>query len=216
MIAGALKGKGLEIAWVKSSADLFMIQFQGAGRLRLAEGNIIHIAYAARNGRPYTPIGRILRERNYISDGDITIAAIRSWMNQYPQQARQLMAQNQDYVFFQSSAVPVSFIWVTWRDGDRSVALPLPACQCKIHSFRRTGLGRDIHEVPNGGSQSWRHMAFMQDANLAAPLGHVALFTGWGPDADHVAAEQHEPGRPLYIVATCDGGNDGAEASRAA
>lgn len=197
--AGALKGKGLEIAWVQSPADLFMLQFQGAGRLRLSDGHILHVAYAARNGRPYTPIGRILRDRNYIPDGNITIAAIRDWMNLYPQQARQLMAQNQDYVFFK--LLPSQSL-SAGSPGAMGISLtPYRALRANAKSipFGAPVWVETSMKQPNGGSQSWRHLTFMQDANLAAPLGHVALFTGWGPNADHVAADQHETGR-LFIL----------------
>ena len=38
---GALKGKGLEIAWVQDPVALFEVQVQGSGRIHLAEGGVL-------------------------------------------------------------------------------------------------------------------------------------------------------------------------------
>lgn len=197
--SGALKGKGLEIAWVRGPADLFMLQYNGAGRLALADGRTIHIAYAARNGRPYTPIGRILRERNYISDDEITAPAIRNWMNRYPFQARQLMAQNEDYVFFES--LPTSSL-STGSPGAMGIGVtPYRSLRA---SARYIPFGAPVWvetpmPLPRGGRAPWRHLAFMQDVNSGASLGHVAMFTGWGGDADHVATKLDDRGR-LFVL----------------
>src|SRR6185437_10372841 len=40
---GALKGKGLEIAWVQDPVALFEVQVQGSGRIHLAEGGVLAI-----------------------------------------------------------------------------------------------------------------------------------------------------------------------------
>ncbi|MBC8037255.1 MAG: MltA domain-containing protein, partial [Rhizobiales bacterium] len=47
---GALAGRGLEIAWFRRWADAFFMQIQGSGRVRLTDGSIIRLAYAAKTG----------------------------------------------------------------------------------------------------------------------------------------------------------------------
>ena len=63
---GALAGRGLEIAWAADPVDLFFLQIQGSGRLRLPDGAVMRIGYAGQNGREYVAIGRLMRERGLI------------------------------------------------------------------------------------------------------------------------------------------------------
>ena len=57
---GALKGKGLEIAWVQDPVALFEVQVQGSGRVHLAEGGVINLGFDGSNNRPYTAIANVL------------------------------------------------------------------------------------------------------------------------------------------------------------
>jgi len=57
---GALAGKGLEICWIKSSVDAFFAQIQGSTRVKLDDGELLRLNYIASNGKPYTPVGRLL------------------------------------------------------------------------------------------------------------------------------------------------------------
>ncbi|HEX8642812.1 MAG TPA: murein transglycosylase A [Allosphingosinicella sp.] len=103
--AGALAGRGLEIAWAADPADLFFLQIQGSGRLRLPDGNVMRIGYAGQNGREYVAIGRLLRERGLVQP-PVTMQRIREWIAAHPEEGRALMRENRSYVFFQELTGP--------------------------------------------------------------------------------------------------------------
>jgi membrane-bound lytic murein transglycosylase A len=73
---GALLDRGLEIAWAADPVDLFFLQIQGSGRLRLPDGGVMRVGYASQNGREYVAIGRLLRERNLLPAGGATMDGI--------------------------------------------------------------------------------------------------------------------------------------------
>ena len=50
--AGALKGRGLEICWLKDPIEAFFIHVQGSARIQLEDGKQIRINYDAHNGYP--------------------------------------------------------------------------------------------------------------------------------------------------------------------
>jgi membrane-bound lytic murein transglycosylase A len=81
---GALAGRGLELLWVDNPIDAFFLQIQGSGRVRLKGGGTVRVGYDGQNGRPYVPVGRLLIERGAMSREKLTMAAIRSWMEQNP------------------------------------------------------------------------------------------------------------------------------------
>lgn len=103
--AGALAGRGLEIAWAADPVDLFFLQIQGSGRLRLPDGSVMRIGYAGQNGREYIAIGRLMRERGLL-ESPITMQKITAWLREHPQEGRTLMQENRSYVFFRELTGP--------------------------------------------------------------------------------------------------------------
>jgi membrane-bound lytic murein transglycosylase A len=97
---GAIDGRGLEICWLKDQTDLLFSQIQGSARVSLDDGSTVRINYDAHNGYPYTPVGRILIERNIIPKDQMSMQRIREWMEQNPNEADELRRQNKSYVFF--------------------------------------------------------------------------------------------------------------------
>src|SRR5262249_34365210 len=74
--AGALSGRGLEVAWAADPIALFQLHIQGSGRLRLDDGRVLGIRFAGTNGRPYRSIARALTERGLLN-GSTTSPSIR-------------------------------------------------------------------------------------------------------------------------------------------
>lgn len=103
---GALAGKGLELAWVSDPVELFFIEIQGSGELRLPDSSVMRIGYDNQNGRDYVAIGRLLRERGILPPGGANMQAIKDWMRANPDQGRELMRENQSYIFFKELTGP--------------------------------------------------------------------------------------------------------------
>lgn len=101
---GALGGSASPIVWLKDRVDAFFLQIQGSGVVLLPDGEKYRIGYAAQNGRDYTPIGRVLRQRAALSPDNISMQSIRDWLEHHPGQADEVMRQNQSYVFFRPVA----------------------------------------------------------------------------------------------------------------
>lgn len=102
---GALAGQGLELVWLKDWADAFFMQIQGSGRVRLPDGQVIRLSYAAKSGLPYTGIGGVLADRAVLPRQALSMQAIRAWMKDNPQEARALMWENRSFVFFREIAL---------------------------------------------------------------------------------------------------------------
>ncbi|MEO1167302.1 MAG: MltA domain-containing protein [Pseudomonadota bacterium] len=97
---GALEGQGLAIAWARDLVDLYFLQVQGSGILRLPDGDAMRIGYAGNNGYPYTSIGRLMRERGLLGDGQTTAEGIATWLRENPDRGREIMQENRRYIFF--------------------------------------------------------------------------------------------------------------------
>ena len=97
---GALAGKGLELAWAADPVELFFLQIQGSGQVKLPDGTTLRIGYDNQNGRDYIAIGRLLRDRGILPPGGASMQAIVDWMRANPDQGRALMRENLSYIFF--------------------------------------------------------------------------------------------------------------------
>ena len=95
---GALKGKGLEIAYAKSAAKLFFLHIQGSGILRLPDGKRVEIGYAAKNNHAYTGVGSYMLQQGMIEHG--SAEEMVHWLEAHPISARSVMNRNERYVFF--------------------------------------------------------------------------------------------------------------------
>ena len=103
---GAVANRGLEIAWAKDNVDLFFVEIQGSGRIRMPDGTIMRIGYAGQNGRDYTAIGRLLRDRGILPPGGASMQAIKDWIRANPEEGKALMRENLSYVFFKELTGP--------------------------------------------------------------------------------------------------------------
>ena len=102
--AGALAGRGLEIAWAADPIEMFFLQIQGSGRLRAPDGEVIRIGYAGQNGREYVSIGSVMRERGLFSEEPGQYApsmqGIVQYLRDFPEEGGELMRLNKSWIFF--------------------------------------------------------------------------------------------------------------------
>lgn len=101
---GALDGRVPVIAYAADPVEFFFLQIQGSGRLRTPEGEIIRIGYAAQNGRGYTGIGGVMRERGLLGNGPGQYAGsmqgIMAYIRDNPRDGSALMRMNKSWIFF--------------------------------------------------------------------------------------------------------------------
>lgn len=104
--AGALAGRGLELAWAADAPEFFFLQIQGSGRLRLPDGQVIRIGYDTQNGHDYVGIGRLLRERGALQPGQTSMQGILDYLRADPVRGAAVMRENPSWVFFRELTGP--------------------------------------------------------------------------------------------------------------
>jgi len=98
--AGALQARAPILAWGADPVEVFFLQVQGSGRLRLPDGGVMRIGYADQNGRDYTGIGALMKSRGLLAPGQSSMQGIMAWLRANPEQGRAIMAENKSFVFF--------------------------------------------------------------------------------------------------------------------
>jgi membrane-bound lytic murein transglycosylase A len=96
--SGSLAGRGLEIAYANDPIELFFLEVQGSGRLRLPDGGIMRVGYVGQNGRDYTGIGKLMKDRGLIKAG--SMQDIMAYLRANPVDGGRIMNENRSYIFF--------------------------------------------------------------------------------------------------------------------
>jgi len=196
---GALKGKGLEIAWVQDPVALFEVQVQGSGRVQLAEGGVLSLSYDGSNNRPYTALGTVLVEMGVMRKEEATWPAIRDWLKRNPQQARDVMRKNERYIFFKDSKGSN----VTGSEGvaltaQRSLAVDIAFTPYGTPIWIETV--RPVARKP-GATEPYRRLTIAQDTGSAIQgPARGDVFFGGGPQAADWAGRMASDGRAIVLV----------------
>jgi membrane-bound lytic murein transglycosylase A len=97
---GGLAGRGLELAWVRDPVELYFMQVQGSGRIRLPDGTEIRLGYDGKNNHPYRSVGQELVRRGTHTIDQVSASRIKDWVRANPAEGMRLLAFNPSYVFF--------------------------------------------------------------------------------------------------------------------
>ncbi len=119
---GALDGRAEVVAWLADHTDLFQLQTEGSGRIRLADGGVLDVNAIGGNGYRYTKISDILASNGYPDAATLSIPVRTAWLKARPELARKLYWQNQSYAFFSRSAAPMGVKGIALTPG-RSLAV---------------------------------------------------------------------------------------------
>ena len=198
---GALDGRHLEICWLKDPFAALTIQIQGSARVRLEDGLIMRVNYAAHNGLPYTPVGRILIERGLVPREEMSLDRIRQWMRDNPDQTKELRRKNQGFVFFRIAGLadesePAGGEGVRLTPG-RSIAVDRP-----LHLY---GTPFFIEaELPIDGAAAktpWRRLTIAQDTGSAiVGPARADIYFGAGDEAGRIAGRVRHGARVAMLV----------------
>ncbi len=198
---GALAGQGLEICWVKNPVDAFFAQIQGSTRVKLTDGTLLRLNYAATNGFPYTAVGKLLIERGAITREEMSMDRIREWMEANPREAVELRRKNRAFVFFRESKL------APHESSIGAQGVPLTA-------GRSVAVDRNIHvygtpiwidaALPIESEQpvtAFRHLMVAQDAGTAiVGAARADIFFGTGEAIGHIAGRVKQYGTFVVLV----------------
>lgn len=192
---GALADRGLELAWLTDPVDLFFLQVQGSGRIRMPDGRLMRVGYGGFNGHPYSSIGQELVARGIYEPHQVSADVIRAWVRRNPEDGRELLWTNKSYVFFREvSEVP----------PDRG---PLGAMNRSITRMRSIAV--DPAFVPLGapvwiekaGETPLNRLMIAQDTGSAIKGAQRAdVFFGTGPEAGRQAGRVRDGGRMVVLL----------------
>ena len=186
---------GKTLLYVDDAVELFFLQVQGSGRIKLADGSLVRVNYADQNGYPYQSIGRVLVERGELKLEEASMQGIQAWARNNPARLDALLNANPSYVFFRempnSEGGPVGALGVPLTP-ERSIAVDPRSVPLGAPVFLAT-------TRPNT-SQPLNRLVMAQDTG-GAIKGAVRAdyFWGFGKEAGEQAGRMKQAGR-LWVL----------------
>jgi len=192
---GALKYKGLEIAYVDDPVEAYFLHIQGSGRIKLTNGNTIRVGYAGENGHVYRSAPQELVRQGEIPLSQASIGGLREWVRKNPAKGREVLGFNASYVFFRR-------LEILQADTGPLGALerPLTALRSIAVDPKYTQMGAPVW-IEKGGRDVLRRLMIAQDVGSAIRGPQRAdIFFGTGIEAGRQAGRVKDRGRMVVLL----------------
>lgn len=189
------------VVWLASRVDRFFLEIQGSGRVELVQGGIMRVQYAASNGNAYKSIGRYLIDLGEIPKEEMSMQAIRKWLEANPHRMDEVLHYNGSFVFFREGhGGPYGSIGVA--------VTPMRSIATDNALFPRGGLAFVETSLPDisirRDRSEWESASLFvlnQDTGGAIKSpGRVDLFCGNGEYAEFTAGNMNVRGQVYFLV----------------
>jgi membrane-bound lytic murein transglycosylase A len=192
---GAISGRGLELAWLDDPVDVYFLQVQGSGRIRMTDGTVVRVGYAGANGHAYRSVGQEMVRRGTHSIDQVSAPEIASWVRNNPGAGESLLHTNPSYVFFRKIGT------LEPSDG------PIGAMGRSITTLRSvaidpkfTTLGAPVW-IEKDGRDPIRSLMVAQDTGGAIKgMQRADIFYGTGSGAGEAAGTIKDAGRMVLLL----------------
>jgi membrane-bound lytic murein transglycosylase A len=169
----ALYRKAPVTAYVADPIDAFMLQTEGAGRIRLENGTTLRVGFDGQTTAPFTPIGRLLVDQGQLPAGDVSFQSIATWLGSLPDD----------------------------EGAPGTLGVPLLAGRTVAVDRRVIPLGLPVYLATTNPvtGQPIDRLTVAADSGEGIKGAGADLFFGAGPQAEDIAGRMHQPGT-LYLL----------------
>ncbi|RKY07853.1 MAG: murein transglycosylase [Planctomycetota bacterium] len=189
---------GSELVWLGSPFEVYVAHVQGSAKIRLPDGQLITMGYAANNGHEYRSIGQELIADGNISADGLSLTAMIDYFKAHPGQADRYIQRNPRFVFFQMS------------DGPPRGSLNEPVTAMRTIAtdksiYPRACLAFLSANLPGAGGSvavGRKFSGFVLDQDTGGAIrapGRCDVYMGTGDDAGRRAGQTYEEGKLYYL-----------------
>jgi membrane-bound lytic murein transglycosylase A len=183
--------KGKELAWLDNPIDPFLAQVQGSVRLRLPDGSMKRLGFAAKNGQPYASIASTLVRQGAFTLNQASMERIKAWtVGKDAPTVQAVLNTNPSFVFFKWLNLPAELGPV----GAYNV--PLSAMRSVAVDTAFTPLGAPVWLDTTTANGALQQLMLAQDVGSAIKgAARVDIYAGTGEEAGKLASAQKYPSR---------------------
>jgi membrane-bound lytic murein transglycosylase A len=189
---------GQELIWLGDPFEVYIAHVQGSAKVRLPDGELVTVGYAATNGHEYESIAKVLIDEGKVPSDRMSLAAMIEYFRAHPDEVDIYIRRNPRYVFFQvSEGTPRGSLNepVTPR---RTIATDKSIFPRACLTFLSTSLPQ--MELGEPVIRPYSGFALDQDTGgaIRAP-GRCDVYMGEGDDPGRLAGHTYQEGRLYYL-----------------
>ena len=183
------------MVWLTSAADLYFLQLQGSGRVRLDDGRVMRLGYAANNGRAPVATATLFADAA-LPNNDLSIPGLRAWIADHPGSGLARLSRDPSFVFFRESGAAEA------RGHVGAQGAPLVPLRSIAVDPRYVPLGSPVW-LDTVDSYTGRKLQRLMLAGDTGDQIHGAaradIFYGWDRAAEAQGGHQYAPGRSWLL-----------------
>lgn len=190
--------KGQELVWLSDPFEVYIAHVQGSAKVRLPDGQIITVGYAATNGHEYASVAERLVSDGRIPSDRISLATMIDYFKANPHEVNMYVQVNPRFVFFQSGEG-------TPRGSLNEPVIPWRTIATDKSIFPRGCLAfltTTLPQLQDGGISIGTYDGFALDQDTGGAIrapGRCDIYMGEGDEAGQLAGQTYQEGRLYYV-----------------
>ncbi len=190
--------EGTELVWLGDAFEVYIAHVQGSAKIRLPDGELVTVGYAANNGYEYKSVSKELVKDGRISGEQMSLSVMIDYFKRNKDQVDTYVRRNPRFVFFKIEDGPPRGSLNEPVTAFRSIATDKSIFPRGCLTFISTTLPR-----ARGGAvvnQLYSGFALDQDTGgaIRAP-GRCDVYMGQGDTAGKLAGQTYQEGRLYYL-----------------
>jgi membrane-bound lytic murein transglycosylase A len=190
--------KGRELIWLRDRLEAYLVQIQGAAKIRLTNGKSISVAFDGSTDYPYTSIGKELVKDGIFQPGELTLPILIDYLKKHPEALDRYLPRNHRFIFFRETSAAAK--------AKGSLGLPVTPERsiATDKSLMPPGaLALLLAPIPNTNLQKESVSRYVLDQDTGSAIkgaGRVDIFMGTGNLAGDRAGLMSDDGQLYYLL----------------
>ncbi|MHC4687788.1 MAG: MltA domain-containing protein, partial [Planctomycetota bacterium] len=191
--------RGKEIVWLSDPFEAYIAHVQGSAKIRLPNGELTTLGYAANNGHEYKSIVKALVNDGKISNSQISLASMVAYFKNHADQVARYTRINPRFVFFRKEQGEP-------RGSLNEHVTPMRTIATDKSIFPRGSLAFISTTMPQAkGSQVvlQPYSGFVLDQDTGGAIrapGRCDVYMGQGGIAGKLAGRTYQEGKLYYLL----------------
>jgi len=198
VIEDAMLLRNLELVWLKDPFEVYIAHVQGSAKIKLPDGSLTTVGYAANNGHEYKSVAKELVNNGYIDGSRMSLSAMIDYFKKNPDRVKWYTRMNPRFVFFRK------------ENGEPRGSLNEPVTPMRTIATDKSIFPRgclafistNLPQVRGSSVLSQTYTGFVLDQDTGGAIrapGRCDIYMGQGDTAGELAGRTYQEGRLYYL-----------------
>ncbi len=198
VIEDAMMLRNKELVWLKDPFEVYIAHVQGSAKIKLPDGTLTTVGYAANNGHEYKSIVKELVNNGGIDSSHMSLSAMINYFKKNPDQVKWYTRMNPRFVFFRKeNGEP--------RGSLNEPVTPMRTIATDKSIFPRgclSFISTNLPQLRGTSVLTQPYTGFVLDQDTGGAIrapGRCDIYMGQGDTAGELAGRTYQEGKLYYL-----------------